>query len=430
MENTAQRPRLPVKTLVALTGLGVASGVPLELGNATLQSWLADAAPGLTVSDIGVYTLVGLPYVLKVFWAPLLDRFVPPWPFAALGRRRGWMAVAQVLCALALVAMALVDPSASPVALGVFALTLAFASASQDIVVDAWRTDVLPAPVRGLGAAVASWGYRLGMLLAGLAVPFLAVRSGLGWSGAYLVMAGVMLLGPIASWLAPREPDDVTAPRTLADAVWHPFVNLFETRTTAATLWLLLLVVTYKLGDAFGSSLLSAFLQRGLGFMPDEVAFLRKTVGVFAIFGGMFIGGFLMLRLRLHTALLSFGVLQAVTNLVFVGLAETHRDFTYLGVAIVSENIATGLGSVAFVAFLTALCDRRFSATQYALLSGLAALPSKALGPITGPIADELGWASFFLISAIVAVPGLLLVVWLRHPILAVDQRDTGPPRA
>lgn len=417
------RPRLPIPTLLALTLLGVVSGLPFDLGNATLQSWLADAAPGLSIADIGIYSLVGLPYVLKPLWAPLLDRFAPPPPFRRLGRRRGWMAIAQLLCALALVLMALTDAEASPVLLGGWALLLAFASASQDIVVDAWRTDVLPAPVRGLGAAVASWGYRLGMLLAGMLTPVLAVRLGLGWSGAYLIMAAIMLLGPLAAWLAPREPDDVTAPRTLLDAIYKPFVNLFEGRAPKLTLWLLALVIAYKLGDAFGSSLLSAFLQRGLGFMPDEVAAIRKVVGVIAIFAGMFLGGALMLRLRLFTALWAFGILQAVTNLLFIALAETHRDFAMLAVAIVAENLATGLGSVAFVAFLTALCDRRFSATQYALLSGLAALPSKLLGPITGPIAESAGWGPFYAISAIVALPGLWLVFALRQPIDAADQR-------
>lgn len=416
------RPRLPVPTLVALTLLGVVSGVPLDLGNATLQSWVT-AATGLSLSDIGIYSLVGLPYVLKPLWAPLLDRFAPPAPFRHLGRRRGWMAIAQILCAIALLLMALTDAAASPVLLGGWALMLAFASASQDIVVDAWRTDVLPAPVRGLGAAVASWGYRLGMLLAGMLTPVLAVRLGLGWSGAYLIMAAIMLLGPLAAWLAPREPTDITPPRTLLDAIYLPFLNLFEGRAPRLTLWLLALVITYKLGDAFGSSLLSAFLQRGLGFMPDEVAAIRKVVGVIAIFAGMFLGGALMLRLRLVTALWVFGILQAVTNLLFIALAETHRDFAMLAVAIVGENLATGLGAVAFVAFLTALCDRRFSATQYALLSGLAALPSKLLGPITGPIAESAGWGPFYAISALVALPGLWLVFALRQPIDAADKR-------
>jgi PAT family beta-lactamase induction signal transducer AmpG len=416
---TSAKPAALQPALWTLVLLGVASGLPFDLGNATLQSWLADAAPGLSMKDLGLFTLAGLPYVLKPLWSPLLDRFEAPYPFARLGRRRGWMALAQLACAFAIAAMALSSPEDSPFAIGLYALILAFFSASQDIVVDAWRADVLPPSARGLGAALASWGYRLGMMLAGFLAPILAVRAGLGWSGAYLVMAAIMAVGPLATLLAPPEPRDAPAPRTLRDAVVLPLRDLGKRDGALA---LLALVATYKLGDAFGSSLLSAFLQRGLAFKPDEVAALRKTVGVLAVLGGMALGGVLMLRLRLYTALLVFGLLQAITNLGFVALAGTHRDFLLLGIGLVAENLATGLGAVAFVAFLTALCDPRFSATQYALLSALAVLGSKVIGPVAGPIADALGWGPFFLISALAAIPGLLLVLRSRSRLMALDR--------
>jgi len=171
------------------------------------------------------------------------------------------------------------------------------------------------------------------------------------------------------------------------------------------------LVIFYKLGDAFGSSLFTAFLQRGLGFQPDEVAAFRKTIGVIAVLGGMILGGLLMVRMRLGTALLVFGILQALTNLVFVGLATTHRDFGYLAIAIVGENVATGLGSVAFVTFLTALCDRRYSATQYALLASLASVGRVLVGLVAGPTAEALDWSGYFLVSTAAAIPGLVLVL-------------------
>lgn len=413
---------LPFTALGALLLLGVASGLPFDLGSATLQSWLADAAPGLDLKDLGFFSLAGLPYVLKPLWSPLLDRFEPPL-LGHLGRRRGWILVAQLGCAGTLLAMSLTPPESAPVAIGVLAFVLAFFSASQDIVVDAWRTDVLPASARGLGAALASWGYRLGMLLAGFITPILAVRAGVGWEAAYLIMAIVMAVGPIATVLAPREPSDVTPPRTLGEAVVAPLGDLFanRSRTLGTTLMFIGLVLTYKLGDAFGSSLFTAFLQRGLGFAPDEVAAFRKTIGVAAVLGGMILGGMLMVRLRLGTALLAFGLLQAATNLVFVGLAETHRDFTFLAIAIVGENVATGLGAVAFVAFLTALCDRRFSATQYALLSAMATLGRVIIGPVAGPTAEALGWGGYFLVSTAAALPGLALVVAALPRIRALD---------
>ena len=418
---------LPMTALGALLLLGVASGLPFDLNSATLQSWLADAAPSLDLKDLGFFSLVGLPYVLKPLWSPLLDRFEPPL-LGHLGRRRGWILIAQLGCAGTLLGMSLTPPESEPIAIGVLALLLAFFSASQDIVVDAWRTDVLPAASRGLGAALASWGYRLGMLLAGFLTPILAVRAGVGWEAAYAIMAAVMAVGPIATLLAPREPADVVPPRTLREAVVAPLVDLLAhpSRKLRTTLMFIGLVLTYKLGDAFGSSLFTAFLQRGLHFQPDEVAAFRKTIGVAAVLGGMILGGMLMVRLRLGTALLVFGILQAATNLVFVGLAETERDFGFLAVAIIAENVATGLGAVAFVAFLTALCDRRFSATQYALLSALATLGRVIIGPVAGPTAEALGWGGYYLVSTAAALPGLALVIAALPRIREIDDQ----PRA
>ena len=214
-------------------------------------------------------------------------------------------------------------------------------------------------------------------------------------------------------------------PKTLRDAVVLPFADLLARpgRARTTTIVFLSLVIFYKLGDAFGSSLFTVFLQRGLGFQPDEVATFRKTIGVGAVLGGMIVGGFLMVRMRLGTALLVFGILQALTNLVFVGLAATHRDFGYLAVAIIGENVATGLGAVAFVTFLTALCDRRFSATQYALLASLATLGRVLIGPVAGPTAEALDWAGYFLVSVAAAVPGLVLVV-VALPHLRELERD------
>ncbi len=412
--------------LGALLVLGVASGVPFDLAGATLQSWITDAAPGLKTSDIGAFSLVALPYSLKPLWSPLLDRFTPPL-VGRFGRRRGWIILAQLACAAAIACLALVDPQHSPVTIAILALALSFFSATQDIVVDAWRSDVLPPQSRALGAAAASWGYRMGILLAGYLAPVLATGVGLGWSTAYLCMALIMATGPIAMLITPREPDDIMPPRTLREAVVLPFANLWtRPGLSRRTLVLfLVLVLTYKLGDAFGSSLLTTFLQRGLGFSPDEGAAYRKWIGIAGLFVGMLAGGFIMIRVRVGTALLIFGVMQAVTNLTFVGLADTHRDFTYLAVALAAENIATGLGSVAFVAFLTSLCDRRFSATQYALLASLASLGRVVVGPIAGPTAEALDWAGYYWVSVAAALPGLVLVVIALPRLRELDQPAT-----
>ena len=239
-----------------------------------------------------------------------------------------------------------------------------------------------------------------------------------------------MAIGPIATLIAPREPSDVVVPKTLRDAVVLPFADLLARpgRARTTTIVFLSLVIFYKLGDAFGSSLFTVFLQRGLGFQPDEVATFRKTIGVGAVLGGMIVGGFLMVRMRLGTALLVFGILQALTNLVFVAQAEAGKDFVWLVIALGAENIASGLGAAAFITFITILCDPRFSAFQYALLSAVAMVGSILIGPIAGPTAEAIGWPSYFIVSTFVAVPGLVLLVLLRRPITALDRVDGPAP--
>lgn len=431
--------------------LGIASGLPFELTSGTLQLWLADTtsalkvviaavtttvvapftpgAPALAIfaaagtpnrmpgsldlTEMGFFSLLALPYALKPIWSPLLDRYVPR-PLARLGRRRGWILIAQGLIAAGLTAMALVPPREAPLVLASVGLLVAFFSATQDIVVDAYRTDLLPAAERGLGATMASFGYRGGMLLAGAAAPIIAVVA--GWRLAYLVMAGLMGIGFLATLAGPTEAQDPSRPppRTMRDAVVLPFADLVR---RAHAVKLLLLVLLYKLGDAFSLTLVSAFLRQGVGYGPDEIAIMRKTVGVAATLVGMAVGGFAMTRMKLRTALLVFGVMQAATNLFFMLLAMTGRNDGVFAAAMVSDSFAGGLGSVAFVAFVTALCDVRFSATQFALLSALAQLGRVLCGPVAGPTAEGLGWEGYFLVSTLVAIPGLVLVVWLRKPL-------------
>ena len=417
--------------------LGVASGLPFDLTYGTLQLWFADVGIAATVdpngvpivpqgaldlTELGLFSLLALPYTLKPLWSPLLDRYMPV-GLARLGRRRGWILVAQVLIAAGLVAMAMVPPLEAPYVLAGLALLVAFASATQDIVVDAYRTDLLPPRDRGLGATVASFGYRGGMLLAGAVAPIVATFA--SWRAASLVMAGVALLGLIATLTAPTEPVDPNRPppRTLTDAIVLPFRNLLGRTQIVA---LLALVFLYKLGDAFAVSVLSPFLRKELGFDPAEIGTMKKTVGTIAVLVGMAIGGVAMTRMRLSRALLFFGILQAGTNLVLYALAAAGKDYALFAAATLSDNLASGLGAVAFVAFLTGLCDTRFSATQYALLGSIAQLGRALVGAIAGPTADAVGWEGYFLISTAVAIPGLLLVVWLSR---TLDDLDPRPGR-
>src|SRR5450432_726937 len=477
--------------LGAVTVLGFASGLPLALTGQAMQAWLS--ADGIDIATIGFLSLVGLPYTFKFLWAPLMDRFEPPW----LGRRRSWLVLTQL-------------------ALGAFALIaglVAWLSASQDVVVDAYRTDILTSAERGFGSSLFVLGYRLAMILSGgIAFIWVDARQGGGWSWpeVYRAMALFMIGAAVFSALfAPRlvaaarpvtvARNDVLGFLAVAVAVavgfvatrfafsplarelvvplvaatgaapplperWADLVALFAgialtvplvafaarkarfetflgslasyfTQPGAAPF--LAFIVLYKLGDAFAGSLLTPFLLQAMHYSTAEVGVVNKVIGLWLTIGGALIGGALMIRLGLWRALMLFGVLQMLGNLGFwwlavhgrgalpgltippfdwgfVKLAEATPVDGGLLMAIASENITSGMGTAAFVAFLMSLCNRRFSATQFALLSAFASVGRVWVGPLAGVLAQSIGWPAFFIASTIVALPALVLLVVLR----------------
>ena len=396
--------------VAAVMVLGFASGLPLALTGSTLQAWL-------TVSNVDIRTIawfswIGVPYLLKFLWAPVMDRFVPPF----FGRRRGWMLLCQMALLAGIAAMTLSPPDESVFLLGIIALSVAFASASQDIVIDAYRTDVLRTHERGMGAAVGVFGYRIAMLASGGLALILADQ--IGWRTAYLLMAAMMVIGLIASMLAPEPEVAATPPRSLLDAVVLPLADLFSRRGALA---LLTLIMLYKFGDALAGTLTTAFLIRGVGFTPTDVGLVNKFLGLAALLLGALAGGVLLARLSLYKALLAFGVLQAVSNLSFVWLALVGKSYPVLVFTVAFENLASGMGTAAFVALAMALCNSSFSATQYALLSALASLGRVLFGPLTGQLVASMGWAEFFFITFVAALPGLWLVWYMREQIGAVE---------
>jgi PAT family beta-lactamase induction signal transducer AmpG len=393
--------------------LGFSSGLPLALTAGTLQAWLA--VEGVDIVTIGWFALVGQPYTYKFLWAPLMDRFQLPF----LGRRRGWLATTQVALLALIGLMGLLSPKDSPWLTALCALAIAFLSASQDIVVDAYRTDVLRAQERGAGAAVSVLGYRIAMLISGAGALILADQW-LGWQAMYWTMAALMLVGFAATWLAIEPTGAGAAPRTLQDAVKQPLAEFFS-RPGAWSL--LLLVVLYKLGDAFAGNLTTAFLLRGPGFSATEVGAISKGFGLAATIAGALAGGALMAKLRLYRALMLFGILQAVTNLGFMVLAASGKNYPMLYAVIGAENLCGGMGTAAYVALLMALCDRRFSATQYALLSALSAIGRVYVGPIAGYLVGSLGWPVFFFCTFVIALPGIVMLYLMRRPIDALDSR-------
>lgn len=385
--------------------LGFASGLPLALTSGTLQAWMT--VENIDLKTIGFFSLVGQAYVFKFLWSPMMDRYTPPF----LGRRRGWLLITQALLLLAIAAMGFLEPSSQLRWMAALAVVIAFCSASQDIVFDAWKTDVLPAEERGAGAAISVLGYRLGMLVSGGLALWLADRY-LGWQGMYWLMAALLVPCMIATLLAPEPDDVIPVPRTLEQAVAEPLRDFFG-RNNA---WLiLLLIVLYKLGDAFAMSLTTTFLIRGVGFDAGEVGVVNKTLGLIATIIGALYGGMLMQRLTLFRALLIFGILQGVSNAGYWLLSVTDKQMVSMAAAVFFENLCGGMGTAAFVALLMTLCNKSFSATQFALLSALSAVGRVYVGPLAGWFVEAHGWPQFYLFSVVAAVPGLILLLICRR---------------
>ena len=403
------------RRLAVILALGFASGLPIALTGGTLQAWMT--VEGVDLSTIGAFTLVGLPYVWKFLWAPAMDRFVPPF----LGRRRGWLVLTQLALALGIAVLAFQSPRSDLALVAWLALFVAFASASQDIVVDAYRTDVVTREQRGIAGALGVAGYRIAMLFSGALALVLVGGSGvipaLGWRNTYLLMAALMAVGVLAAFWG-EEPAPANTPRNLREAVVEPFREFFSRPGAIA---ILVLLVLYKLGDAFAESLTTAFLLRGAGFSLDDVGWVNKAIGFAATIAGALLGGALMVKLGLYRALLAFGILQGVAILSFMWLALVGKDYPIMVLAVGLEKGTAGMGTAALVALLMALCDHRFTATQYALLSALASIGRVFVGPVAGYATDPkhlgLSWAVFFFWAFIAALPGLLCVWLLRNEI-------------
>lgn len=400
--------------------LSFASGLPLALTSGTLQAWMT--VENIDLKTIGFFSLVGQAYVFKFLWSPVMDRYTPPF----LGRRRGWLLTTQCLLLIAIAAMGFLEPASQLRWMAALAVVIAFCSASQDIVFDAWKTDVLPAEERGAGAAISVLGYRLGMLVSGGLALWLADKW-LGWQGMYWLMAALLVPCIIATLLAPEPSDVIPVPRSLEQAVVAPLKDFFG-RNNA---WLiLLLIVMYKLGDAFAMSLTTTFLIRGVGFDAGEVGMVNKTLGLFATIVGALYGGVLMQRLTLFRALLIFGILQGVSNAGYWLLSVTDKHLFSMGAAVFFENLCGGMGTAAFVALLMTLCNKSFSATQFALLSALSAVGRVYVGPIAGWFVEAHGWPTFYLFSVIAAVPGILLLLVCRRTLEYTQQTEQFMPRS
>jgi len=396
--------------VVTVLFLGFSSGLPLALSGGTLQAWLT--VEDVDIKTIGLFSLVGLPYTLKFLWSPLMDRFVVP----IFGRRRGWIALSQLALIGLILGMSVTSPQNGLWFLALLAFCLTFVSASQDVAIDAYRTEVLRERERGMGAAVSVTGYRIAMLVSGALA--LILSEYLGWRATYMLIALIMSIGVVAVWLGPEPEDPGTPPASMKDAVEGPFKEFFS-RTGVWSL--LALIVLYKLGDAFAGSLTTTFLIRGVNFSVGEVGAINKGMGLASTIIGALFGGVLMARLRLFKALLIFGILQAVSNLSFMVLALVGKSYPLMIFTIAFENLAGGMGTAAFVAFLMILCNHSYTATQFALLSALASLGRVFVGPLSGVLVDGMGWTVFFFTTFLFALPGLVLLWVMREVVKGIE---------
>ena len=396
--------------MAILLFFGFSSGLPFYLTSKTLQAWMTTAKVDL--ATIGFFSLVTLPYSLKFVWAPVMDRYIPPF----LGRRRGWVLITQLLLLVAIAAMSLHDPRQGLRMLAINAIAIAFFSASQDISLDAYRTDVLQDREMGAGAAVFVMGYRIAMITTGALAFFLADR--MPWPMVYVLLSILILVGVATTFIAPEPVLSDAPPRTLVEAVVLPFADFFQRVGGLRAVFVLLFIVVYKYSDSLAGSMTTPFLLQA-GFSQSEVGAVFLGVGVIATIVGVVVGGAAIGKFGINRSLWVFVVFQGLSNLTYYGLSLAGMNHAFMVTAIVTENFGLGLVTAGMTAYLMSMCNKRFTATQFALLSSLMAASRDILVAPAGKIAESIGWPGFFLITVAMAIPPLLLL-----PFIAPWSRD------
>ncbi len=414
------------KRVLIVLFLGFSSGLPLALSGSTLLVWMRES--GVDLGTIGLFALVGTPYTLKFLWAPLVDALHVPVLTRLLGRRRGWLVFAQLLLIGAILLLALTDPARSPFYVALGALLVAAASATQDIVVDAFRVESLPESEQAAGMASYVAAYRVGMLISTAGALFLVsgfestgLTKSIAWMWGYIAMAAMVLIGMIAALVATepeqsRRAEEATSGESAITRVITAAVGAFTEFLTRRDVWAVLaFVILYKVTDSFSGTMTAPFVI-DLGFTRNDYAAIVKGVGLAATLIGGFAGGFLARAWSLEACLWIGGVLQAVSNLAFAWLAYVGLNQWALALAITVENFTGAIGTVIFVAYLSSLCQSPLhTATQYALLTAFAAIGRTYLSAGAGYVAQATGWPAFFVLSVLVAVPSLILLAWLQR---------------
>ncbi len=392
--------------IFAIALLGFSSGLPLALTGSTLQAWFTQS--GISLAAIGTLSLIGIPYALKFLWAPIMDKVIPP----VGGRRRGWIGFAQLGLCAALFFFAQLNPAQHAGMMGQIALLIAFLSASQDIAIDAYRTDILLPNERGVGSAFCIFTGRISILLSGGLALILADH--IGWKMTYELMAILMGLSAFVTYFAPEIPGNIVPPSSMRNAIIEPFKDLFR---RDGIVLILLFIILYKFGDALALQLMSTFLLRDLGFSLTEVGVAYKTIGFAASILGAFAGGACLGYLGLFRCLLFFGIAQAFSNLLFMLLAVIGKNYGLMVGSLFVENFFTGMSTTALLVFVTALCNQKYSATQFACLSALFSIGRIFLGPVAAMMVSHLGWANFYGWTFVICFPALILLGLMRNRI-------------
>ncbi len=387
--------------------LGFSGGLPLLLTGQTLQAWMTDE--GVALGRIADLSAVGLAYTLKFAWAPLLDRYRLP----ILGRRRGWCLAFQLALALAIATMGAVDPIAEPLALATLAVVVAFLSASQDVIIDAYKADVLSPPERAAGSAAYVLGYRVALLVTGTLA--LVLSDHLPWRVIYGGMAALMVIGVIGTVLAEERGDVLDAPKTLADSLIRPFSELYRRLGWKILVLVLGLAALYRFGDYFAQALLIPFLKKGVGFSSTDIGLVNKVLGFVGTLVGGLAAGIFVARHGARRLLAPFACLAAFTNGFYMLLALTGKDWTVFCAAVLIDHVSTALATTAFLAVLMGATSPAVSATQFALLTSLSSVGQRLFGFLADDVVTSVGWAGFFAVTVVLALPGVLLAVLIAR---------------
>ncbi len=398
---------------------GFASGLPFALSGPTLQAWYTEA--GVDIKQIGLLALVSQPYAFKYIWASFLDYYAPPPLFKRFALRRGWALAIQSLLLVILLKMSMLQPSSHGFYLALLAFVLSFFSASLDIVLDAYRTEVLTEKEKGFGNSWYITGYRLGLLLSTAGALVLADKY--GFNLVYLLMALVVVVSMLVTTLAEQEPIKTKQASSLFAALQEAIKDLFMRNGVRNTTLIIGFIIIYKLGDAFSLSLTTVFMRRELGFSLTEIAAMSKTMGVVAGILGGFIGGIGVYRLGLYSSLLLFGGLQAVSNILFAVLAMVGKNYIFTATTMFIEHLCAGMGTVAFASFIMSICNKRYTAFQYALLSSLAVLGRTYVAPISGYMVASIGWINFFIFTFFIALPSIVMLLFMKKLISSLGKQ-------